>query len=398
MKWKILTLIGLGLMTSISAQDKFKIYGFAEFNMGGLSMKNNSILRAYIREDIALALGALNVYYDFMPTNNTRALIETRLKSTSVATIEVVDRDVINVERAWFEYKQSDKLAFRVGKFITPAGVWNVDHGSPIITTVGQPVQTSMFAIFPESQMGGMLNGRYFLGDHDLIYNLYVSSGTKPDNRIKEFSEMGVGGHLELKMDVLDGVDYGVSYMTGTERVDVQEMYIENDGGFGIDDLWWRQKDSILTRSHIYGAQFKSKFFGVVVQSEINVKNVFNKLNNDAETDYLAYYGLLSYDLRLNQAWMVTPYLFYESMNWENARANSHLTVATIPMEGWDTYTIGLNLGLYSNYKFKIEYGLSRPRPIGTSPDPTTGNLIGNNYELGDLDMNAIQAQFTMAF
>jgi len=57
------------------------------------------------------------------------------------------------------------------------SGIWNVDHGSPVVLTVSQPYQTKVTPIFPESQMGLMSYGMMYLGDHDLSYNAWISNG-----------------------------------------------------------------------------------------------------------------------------------------------------------------------------------------------------------------------------
>jgi len=74
----------------------------------------------------------------------------------------------IALPRVHADISISDELNVRVGKFVTPAGIWNVDHGSPAILTVRQPYQTWFLPIFPESQTGAQVFGKAVVYDQDL--------------------------------------------------------------------------------------------------------------------------------------------------------------------------------------------------------------------------------------
>jgi len=106
----------------------------------------------------------------------------------------------VNVERAFMEWTPDDKYGFKLGKFFTPFGIWNVDHGTPVLMTARVPY---FLTYLPETQMGFEVAGKYNFPHTDLDYSLYVSNGR---GLIKEMEdnndEKSVGGRLALKLQM----------------------------------------------------------------------------------------------------------------------------------------------------------------------------------------------------
>ena len=74
-----------------------------------------------------------------------------------------------HIERAYFDYKFSDYLKFRVRKFITPIGYWNLVPINVLRDTTSSPLYG--YRIFPKFTTGVKLYG--FLND-DIEYNLFI--------------------------------------------------------------------------------------------------------------------------------------------------------------------------------------------------------------------------------
>lgn len=319
----------------------------------------------------------------------------------------------ISLVRAQFDLLLNDAINLRMGKFITPAGIWNVDHASPVILTVRQPLQTSITPIFPESQTGFMLFGRQYLGDHDLTYNAYVTTGrsgpgnTKTgsnyDNSIDNLGDVAMGGHIGLKLDVLRGISIGGSAMTGTLR----QKYQRTQATFQFDELLPRLtgqsasvpgpditlSDELILqeREFIYGGDMKVEVANLLLQGEFNYRQIKNELVKDAGTTMMGFYGLVGYKLPLGQNYSLTPYAMFERVTWEEENEGPASTLSTDDFEGFTLVLAGLNMSLFTNFRIKVEYAQLQLLKSDNSSLPSP---IGDK----ELLTHVISTQFSVAF
>jgi hypothetical protein len=331
----------------------------------------------------------------------------------------------VNIERAWVDLSLSDEWTLKAGKFITPAGIWAVDHGSPVITTVAQPNQTDFFPIFPTRQTGLMASGSYYVGDHDLEVVGYVSSGRDQDeNVISEFDDIGYGGKLAMNLDMLDGIHFGVSGFGGTLKresrqynintfVPAEELalimgnpavqadptgavltgeiqnYIATKNDFAVNDYTVKTTQKLYDVA--YGAELKVDVNGFTLQGEVNGRQLIDEMNNDATMSYFAWYTLFSYTSYLTENVSITPYGFVENISWEDPENVPAGGLATIPLDGWTQYAAGLNFSFYNNYRLKLEAQQSVLNVDNSLFESST-------LEQGDLDIQTYAAQITVAF
>jgi hypothetical protein len=85
----------------------------------------------------------------------------------------------VEIERVQLDYTLHSLLTIRAGQWLTPYGIWNVDHGSPVIIGVRRPYVVGE-ALIPERQTGIQLFGSYLVGTTELGYNLGLSNGRGP--------------------------------------------------------------------------------------------------------------------------------------------------------------------------------------------------------------------------
>jgi hypothetical protein len=182
-------------------RSRFDLYGFTDFTVFGVQAFDEHSLLAGAENPPALYFGHLNLYTDFRPSNDWRVLAELRFtyepngqetafESTSLGThytrtsTRVSDSvsgrpflwGGVSIERAHVDWTPSDRFGLRVGVFLTPFGIWNVDHGTPVLISARAPLAV-LSAPFPDKQLGVQAFGALPLGKLTLDYALYVTNG-----------------------------------------------------------------------------------------------------------------------------------------------------------------------------------------------------------------------------
>lgn len=89
----------------------------------------------------------------------------------------------LDLERLYIDYNHSDKLNIRTGRFLTPAGRWNLLHAPPLVWTTARPLATSF--LFPNGINGVMMFGaapiKLGADEQTLEYSIFVE-GLKDQN------------------------------------------------------------------------------------------------------------------------------------------------------------------------------------------------------------------------
>ena len=84
----------------------------------------------------------------------------------------------LDLERLYIDYNHSDRLNIRTGRFLTPAGRWNLLHAPPLVWTASRPLATSL--LFPNGINGLMMFGATPLKlgaqEQTLEYSFYVEA------------------------------------------------------------------------------------------------------------------------------------------------------------------------------------------------------------------------------
>jgi len=144
-------------------QQALRIGGYADLHYYGLDHEDGS----FSVEDLSLFLtkdiGAR--WRLFSETEIAEALtFNGDGASTRDASVEI--------ERLYADYLASTAATFRIGKFLTPVGQWNLVHADPLVWTISRPLSTT--AAFSRSATGAMMYGTRTVAHDDLDYTLYV--------------------------------------------------------------------------------------------------------------------------------------------------------------------------------------------------------------------------------
>ncbi len=218
---------------SSSFSRMLSFWGFSDLSFGGMDFDNDHALyKVQTPSKLTFFSSGINLYAKSEMTRTLSALVETRLTyspngyasgwpaqinvgSTTIqsqGSLTRVDtstrgpysqlqyrQDGLLIERAYMEWKPADWFGARVGRFLTPFGIWNEDHGSPVLIGVDYP-QFMNFSIVPIWQLGAEVFGSVELTD-DLRaeYALTLANSRGPEDEYKDLTNMkAIGARVKL--------------------------------------------------------------------------------------------------------------------------------------------------------------------------------------------------------
>jgi len=126
----------------------------------------------------------------------------------------------LDLERFYFDYNLSEKINVRAGRFLNPAGRWNVLHAAPLVWTTTRPLATSQ--LFPPSINGLMLYGAAPYNNQNFEYNFFVETlkDQFQDHNETRFKNVA-GAHLTLN----NHYNLGLTLATLTEDTPASPDY-----------------------------------------------------------------------------------------------------------------------------------------------------------------------------
>ncbi|QQR91852.1 MAG: hypothetical protein IPJ88_09205 [Myxococcales bacterium] len=217
-------------------EPSLQLYGFSDFTLN-VPLYDSADSWSNVHDPYSsFALGNLNLYLDAKLAENWRSLSEIRFlllpngaldtstlspsgtanrQNTSVADYSETNRPLrwggVEIERAWVEYTAHPMATLRAGIWLTPYGIWNVDHGSPTVITINRPYIIGE-QLFPERQTGLQLLGSSSMGHTTVGYHLTVSNGRGPVDSYQDLdNNKALGGRLYLRGQWLGDLQLGLS-------------------------------------------------------------------------------------------------------------------------------------------------------------------------------------------
>lgn len=142
-------------------------------------------------DDWDVALDSLSAFLWWDGGGRWRFFSETELErglAWSDAGVTTEDAEVVS-ERLYVDYAWRDAMKFRLGKFLTPVGRWNLVHAAPLTWTTSRPLITE--ATFPTNATGAMVYGVLPWNSEGIEYSLYASAGEEifPEDDLDTFRE-----------------------------------------------------------------------------------------------------------------------------------------------------------------------------------------------------------------
>ncbi|MCP4674953.1 MAG: hypothetical protein GY854_05500 [Deltaproteobacteria bacterium] len=322
-----------------------EIHGFFDVSFMKIFADEDSIMNGIVPHSSSFTLTHINLYFTSQMTETLSALLELRFTFSPLGSndfslgIERIDTTVIDpfsgeeyrtggvsIERAHLTWQRWEFFAVTAGRFLTPFGIWNIDHGSPVIIPIYPPYMM-VCKPMPLSQTGLQVHGRFFPASRNQIeYAFTVSNGRGPTESIYDLDEnKGLG--LKLKYEyrspdfsvALGG--YGYYGKVTDERSNIASM--PPDGPFRVD------VETIEKRSELVGSgDFLLRLFGLRIQVEY-VRSLTKYEKRPYRTDALLpiqvppdyqpnhiqwdIYGLLAYEFPIADNTMaLTPFVLAE--------------------------------------------------------------------------------------
>jgi len=201
----------------------FRVYGFADFGINHAWVGRDSFLHGLVLRDTTFTLGNLNLYFDFQPGAEWQVLTELRVttyphgveesyatpaggqyRRTDTRVVDVASPATASslrwgglvIERAYAQWSHSELFNVRVGQFLTPYGIWNVDHGTPTLIALMLPHFVAVEAL-PARQVGVELHGRVLHAAWEYGYSAYVSNG-RTATQVDFTENKALGARLRL--------------------------------------------------------------------------------------------------------------------------------------------------------------------------------------------------------
>lgn len=139
------------------------------------------------------------------------------------------------LERLYLDFLVNESTFLRFGKFLTPVGIWNVIHASPLVWTTTRPLVTES-SMFDPHVTGLMISKNYLFSDQYLEIALYLddSKDLDPLPAADEF-ENAFGGRINYQLS--DHFQVGASYLGFKKRAYSSDS---RNHLFGLDAYWKR--------------------------------------------------------------------------------------------------------------------------------------------------------------
>ena len=392
------------------------IFGFFDLTFFKGFFDKNSFFNVYVPKHGSFSITSANIYFKSEMTDQLSAVTELKFsflphgKETSYAyqtilpdgtVVDVpeeyrrVDTTVLDpittmefqqggvtLERIHLTYSPFDWLNVLAGRYLTPYGIWNVDHGSPVVLMARIPM-LQYRKLVPLAQTGLQLFGRFFPSDKVLIdYAVTLSNGRSPIDAIYDLDEnKGLG--LRLKLTYSGRL---VSFFAGTygymgDGTDVEKQLVMhiNDNA-ELDETMDNPARLRIIKTSAYREYAMSydlslSFLNITLQAEAAVNRTrYSKNTPMGELDsglnggslvekwympsYTGYgaYVLLAYELPVPVVWLtVTPYIVIEKC----------APYEVVDLADVETLTGGVNFKPSPYVTVKGEYNFSHSDTFG---------------------------------
>lgn len=278
-----------GAADSLINGDALKIYGFGDVGYRQMMVPKDSPWLVYLNRHPSMFVGHLNMYFDSQLAERWRALAEVRFtympqggwrtgsdgivrhgdSKQADYTDFTRDRPIngVIIERAFIEYSAFSWLSVQAGQFLTPYGIWNVDHGSPVIIGVSPPYMVGA-RLLPDSQVGLLGYGRVSLVDDlELSYALGLSNGRTDLIAYEDLDDnKAITARLALTYRGLGELTLGSTFYAGTTTDNTRDIYFEGSSPKSRESIFYQVQE----RSYAFDLRWTKDDLHVQAEAVVN--------------------------------------------------------------------------------------------------------------------------------
>lgn len=335
-----------------------KVYGFADFQWYKFFYSKNSLYDGSLNDKNSFTVGHWHMYLEKRVSDKFRFLGEVRFlfqpygdetdfglipnqyttddeiaNAPSFARANTQTQDwvdayyfdwgAISIQQIWLEYKYSDLFGVRAGNFLTPYGIWNVDHASTVVIPGHRPFLITA-SLLPESQTGLNFFGRIFPSDSTAIdYAITLSNGRGPTSKVYDLDEskaiglslsfsydgpvsLSLGSYLYLGeyTDVVRNAGYDIATARYDYKTEVAENYLEKTMAFHLKIKW----EGLLLQGEYVRSIARYKEDGRPILFE---ESAFGPALYETDFHQHAGYGLVAFQIPVD-AIHLSPFFIYE--------------------------------------------------------------------------------------
>lgn len=267
---------------------KVRIYGFGDFGASRAVVPKDSIWQQTFPRPLSFYLGRLNLYFDAKPDPDFRVLIETRFSFYPHGTVSgysstgqtqytstlasdysssnpwaQVNWGSIILERAVVDWTRYQLFSVRTGVFLTPFGIYNVDHGSPTIISVTLPTYLTLGWV-PARQIGVQLFGSLPVDRWELGYAATLANGQNPDGVRDVGDSKALGGRLFVRRLGKLGLLLGASGLYRPYRRDASGFVFDPSGAMA-----YQATRTVENRQLTLGLDQSIDYAGLRIRNEL---------------------------------------------------------------------------------------------------------------------------------
>jgi len=220
-----------------------------------------------------VALDDLSLFVTWDPLDRLHFFSETEFED-SMNNLQgiVFSKDTLRVERLYVDLLADETTQLRVGKFLTPVGIWNTTHVAPLVWTSSSPIAADDF-LFPSHASGLQLTRHFILNNHNLSISLYADDSLALDvykNNTTFKNALGT----QIKYELTNHLRIGFSYLNFKNKQSFKHSHREHL--FGLDWFWKKGKMEIQSEFVFrHGNRLRGDETALYVQSAVPLVSRF---------------------------------------------------------------------------------------------------------------------------